>query len=214
MDDRRPGNRSSPEAIVGAAPAAPGARAAVSLPSARIPAFLAALALGLSAGSAAAQQGGGFAIESRVLNCAGHPAEGVTLSSPLYRVSLDSVCDAVAPRALGSDAFLVDGGLVAVYRPPSEVRNLVFSDKVTLQWDPEASVGTYNVYRALISALAGLAFGECSQQDLLGESAADADAVPPGDGFFFLVTAENRLDEEGPKGFQSDGTPRAGSVCP
>jgi hypothetical protein len=34
------------------------------------------------------------------------------------------------------------------------------------------------------------------------------------DGFFYLVTVENRLSEEGTKGFDSGGGERTGSACP
>lgn len=38
-----------------------------------------------------------------------------------------------------------------------------------------------------------------------GEQWSDPLAPSAGTGFFYLVTARNRLDEEGPKGFQSLG---------
>ncbi len=92
---------------------------------------------------------------------------------------------------------------------------MAFTDAQTLVWNPERSVGTYNLYRDLLSGLAGLGYGGCEQQELTGETATDSDAVPAGDGFFYLVTAENLLAEEGTKGFLSNATERGNpSPCP
>jgi hypothetical protein len=50
----------------------------------------------------------------------------------------------------------------------------------------------------------------------LPDAAAILDAVPdPGQGFFYLVTARNRLAEEGTKGSTSAGVPRSNAFpCP
>ena len=42
----------------------------------------------------------------------------------------------------------------------------------------------------------------------------DTHELETGEGYFYLVTAENRLDEEGTKGFSHDGPEREGTVCP
>jgi len=42
----------------------------------------------------------------------------------------------------------------------------------------------------------------------------DSDPLPVSGGFFYLVTAENRLAEEGTKGFTAEGAERLGTVCP
>ena len=66
-----------------------------------------------------------------------------------------------------------------------------------------------------MSNLTGLGYGQCEQQDLTTTSATDSAAVPLGDGYFYLVTARNRLSEEGTKGFRSDlMTERLGATCP
>jgi hypothetical protein len=75
-------------------------------------------------------------------------------------------------------------------------------------------VGTYNLYRDLMSNLVGLGFGDCQQQDLPTSTTTDDDALAVGDGFFYLVTAENKLAEEGTKGSQSNGSEREGNACP
>jgi hypothetical protein len=95
------------------------------------------------------------------------------------------------------------------------VRNDRFTDKTTLVWDSEKSVGTYDVYRALLSALSGLGYGTCLQNGLTTESATDGTSPAPGQGYFYLTTARNRLGEIGTKGLASSGIERANAApCP
>jgi hypothetical protein len=76
-------------------------------------------------------------------------------------------------------------------------------------------VGIYNLYRDRISNLFGVNFATCEQEALTMPTAVDSDPPPTADGYFYLVTAENRLNEEGTKGFQSDGTERLNAApCP
>lgn len=172
--------------------------------------------LGLVLSSAAlAQESANFKLEERVFNAGGHPSAGVVFASGSYRVTLDSIGEGLALRGLTGASFGMDGGFVAPYPPPGEVVNLRFTDGTTLVWDPERSVGDYNVYRALLDTLSGLAYGDCLEPELPGESAIDLDTPPAETGFFYLVTAENRLDEEGSKGFDSTGAERANPApCP
>jgi len=83
------------------------------------------------------------------------------------------------------------------------VRGLRFTDHQTLVWDPERSIGTYSLYRGLLDSLAG--YGDCEQQDLEGETTEDSSPPPTGAGYFYLVTASNRLDDEGTLGWDSAG---------
>ena len=48
-------------------------------------------------------------------------------------------------------------------------------------------------------------YGNCEQQEITGETTTDTDTPPGGDGYFYLVTAENRVDEEGTKGTDGEG---------
>jgi hypothetical protein len=45
-------------------------------------------------------------------------------------------------------------------------------------------------------------------------TATDPASPPPDSIYFYLVTAENRLGEEGTKGYSSSGVERHGSDCP
>ena len=108
----------------------------------------------------------------------------------------------------------MDGSFVAGYPPPGEIAGLSFSDVETLVWSTERSAGVYNIYRDSMSSLSSLGYGICEQQGLLTATTTDTDAVPVGEGFFYLVTVENRLGEEGTKGLDSSDTLREGNVCP
>lgn len=163
---------------------------------------------------AVAQQSASFKLEEHVFNAGGHPADGVTLSSSGYRLTLDALGEAVAGTGAAGASYVTDAGFASVYPPPGEVGGLLFLDGTGLQWGAERSVGVYNVYRDLVSSLAGLQYGACWQQDLTTPSTSDSTPVPAADGFFYLVTAENRLGEEGTKGFRGDGNERQGIACP
>jgi hypothetical protein len=166
------------------------------------------------ASSALAQQSSSYNISDHALNAGGHPDAGVVLTSSSYRITLGAIGDSIVAPVLSSVSYHMDGSFTSRYPPPGEVGGLSFTDEQTLQWLPEPSVGDYNLYRGLISNLSSLGYGQCEQQDLTDETATDSDAVPAGDGYFYLVTAENRLDEEGPKGSDSSGIRRLGTVCP
>ena len=172
------------------------------------------LAAVLLAFPALAQESASYKLSEHTFNAGGHPADGVVLTSMSYKITLDAIGDSVAGRNLASASYHMDGGFVVGYPPPGEVHGLLFANVERLEWTPERSVGDYNLYRALVSDLSGLGYGACEQQDIPGNTTTDPDPVPGGGGFFYLVTAENRLDEEGIKGSDSSGTERQGSVCP
>lgn len=161
-----------------------------------------------------AQQSANHKLSDHVFNAGGHPAAGAVIASTNHRVTLDSIGESVMLPGLGSSSFVMDGGFAQCFPPPGEVPGLRFTDAVTLAWRPERSVGDYSLYRGLLSTLPGLGYGACAQQDLAGETATDTDPVPVGDGFFYLVTASNRLGEEGTKGTDGNDATRGGTACP
>ena len=171
--------------------------------------------LALLSGSAAAQTSASFKLEEHTLNNGGHPDAGIVMTSASFRVTTDALGDGIVGTGLTSPSFHADVGFGSAYPPPTEVLNLRFTSVNTLVWNPEKSVGVYNLYRDSLSALSGLGYGQCEQFDLPGETAADTDPLPVSDGFFYLVTAENRRGEEGTKGFDSSDAERPNlSACP
>ena len=168
----------------------------------------------LLAGTALAQSSASFKLEEHTFNAGGHPEAGGLPTSAGFRITLHSIGEGVSGQGLNSASFALDACFASAYVPPGEVMNLRFVDEDTLEWDPEKSVGDYNLYRALISDVTGLGFGACEQEHIAEPTTDETDAVPANDGYFYLVTAENRLDEEGTKGFQSDTTERGGATCP
>lgn len=181
---------------------------------ARSAAILAAL---LGAGlPAAAIQSHSFRLDEYVFSAGGHPqTDGTILTSAggSFEMRLDAIGDAFVD-SLGSVQYSMDAGFVGLFPPPGEVLNLRFSDTVTLRWSPEKSVGVYNLYRDFVSELPMGGYGQCSQQNLPSATATDTDVSAAGTGFFYLVTAENRLAEHGTKGFASYGVERIGNICP
>jgi hypothetical protein len=179
---------------------------------------LALLTIGLAATISVvhAQQSTNFKLDEHVFNSGGSPVSGTgsSLSSTNFRVRLSSLGEGLIGPALSSASFRVDSGFTQGLLPPGETGGLIFTSQDTLEWSAHLSAGTYNLYRGLHSNLTGLGFGQCEQQGLTGTGATDADPVPVGDAFFYLVTVENRLGEEGTKGSRSDGTDRLGNICP
>jgi hypothetical protein len=167
-----------------------------------IPVLVALLALPV-----AAQQSASYKLSEHVFNAGGDPAGFSVPASPSYKISLDSIGEGVVRSGLSSASYHMDGSFGGCYPPPGEVRGLRFYDAVTLIWDPEKSVGDYNLYRERMANVSG--GGVCLEQEIGQEKTSDAELPQLGDGFFYLVTAENRLGEEGTK-----GPGRAGDVCP
>jgi hypothetical protein len=165
--------------------------------------------------TAVAQQSPSYNLEEHVINGGGRPEDGEILTSASYRVTFDGVGEAVLETGMTSASFQLSAGFVATYPPPGEVLGLTFPDKQTLVWNPETSAGTYNLYRDLMSGLTGGGYGNCEQQNLLDVTTTDGEVPPGGDGYFYLVTVENRLSEEGTKGWDSGGAERPNpSPCP
>ena len=160
-------------------------------------------------GAALAQTSTNHDLEEHSLNSGGNPANGATPSSTSFQLSVDAI-GTISAHGLSSTSFMLDAGFVGAYPPPLEVTNLIFTGVNDFEWDPFPGIGTYNVYRGTIPSF-DPDYGSCSQPGLTTNSASDRDPVPSS-GFFFLVTTENRLAEEGTKGSNDLGE-RTGTFC-
>ena len=121
-----------------------------------------------------AQESASYKLKESVFNAGGDPSQGNVLSSTSYRIRLDAVGDSVAQTGLQGPSFHLDAGFVSAYPPPAEITGLRFlADKFTLHWDAEKSVGAYNLYRGLLTALAGGSTWACLQASIAGEAATD-----------------------------------------
>lgn len=166
-------------------------------------------------GGARAQTSASFKLEEHAFNGGGHPANGANPASTGLRVTLGAIGDSVGAAVFSSASFRLQGNFVSAYPPPGEVANLrIAANKQSLSWSGEASSGTYNLYRDTLGTLAGLGYGSCFQQSINGAGADDTGLPSLGAGFFYLVTVDNRLGEEGTKGSDGVGTKRAGTQCP
>jgi hypothetical protein len=163
-----------------------------------------------------AQQSSGFKLTEHTFNAGGNPSDGLEFTSTNYRVSLSAIGQGVAtPAALTSTSFGMEGGFLGGLPPPGDVSNLRFTDDTTLAWDPERSVGFYNLYQGTISQPFDPDFGACESTGITNETTSITTLLSPGEGIFLLVTAENLLGEEGTKGWRSSGGERPNPApCP
>jgi len=179
---------------------------------------LAALAVLVSATPVGAQQSASFALEGSTFNEGGRPANGVVAQSASFQITLDAVGETVPTLESLSANFGLSGGIVSAYAPPAEVQTMAFGpgagSATTVLWSPIPTAVRYDIYRGPTGRLPGT-YGSCLASNLVGSPYNDP--VAPGSGtiFFYLVTGENRLGEEGTKGYQSNGTVRtAAPACP
>ncbi len=155
--------------------------------------------------TAFAQTSSNYQNKEHVINSGGDPAP--TLASANYQITLSSIGDGLSLTAMSSSSYQVDGGFAGSYPPPGEVMNLMFSDKTNFYWDTEPSVGNYNVYRGNVAELTS-GYGSCFAQGLTATTASDTEAPPAGQCYFYLVTAENMIAEEGTMGNNSSAEKR------
>lgn len=161
-----------------------------------------------------AQESASYLLTEHTLNAGGTPSDGAMLTSANYEITLGAIAVNVVTIGLSSASYVMDSGFGCAYPPPGEVVGIRFTDQQTLGWDPERSTGDYNLYRGLFSSLDGVAYGSCQEQDILVNTTTDSEPVPVGDGYFYLITAENRLGEEGTMGTESSGEAREFTACP
>jgi len=165
-------------------------------------------ALALTTALAAAQSSTNYRISDHAFNNGGGPRGAMVPSSPGFQISLDSIGDGVRPTQSTSASFQVQGTFVPAYRPPGEVIGLEFTNATTLVWQGEPSVGDYAFYRSEIPLLPGGDTGLCLAFQIPEARIYEPFSPDPGQAWFYLVTARNRLGDEGTKGYRSNGSER------
>jgi hypothetical protein len=170
------------------------------------------LVLLVAATAAMAQSSASYRLEESVFNAGGHPSQGMTMSSASFRISMDSVGEGIVAMNLASASYGMDSGFGPAYRPPGIIEGLHFVATDTMLWDADPAAGSYNVYRDKLVYIDN--YGTCFRQGLVSARAVDTEIPDKEVTFFYLVTAVNRLDEEGGKGSDSDGATREGNWCP
>lgn len=82
---------------------------------------------------------------------------------------------------------------------PGEVEGLRWPSTTQLEWDALAAADSYNVYRGAILALGYDAWGDCLTT-VSAAALAETELPAVDSGFFYLVTASDAVDAEGPNG--------------
>jgi len=165
-------------------------------------------------GSAAAQTSASFKLAESVINAGGNPRDGSGLASASFGISHDTIGDAAVGPGQNSTTYRAEAGFLVRYAPAGEVHGLRFDGAMSLAWNHEPSAAAYNLYRATLVSLPG-SYGSCHQSALADPFFTEAAAPPQGSGWYYLVTAKNRLAQEGTKGAGSDGTERPNPApCP
>lgn len=176
---------------------------------------LIAAVLQVAGGIAFAQSSASYRLTGQVLNAGGRPEQGFVSSSPLYRLGVESIGGDFSGVPQSALSYRLAGGFALLGAPPGEVTGLEFlGDEVTLRWSAEPRSMAYNVYRGALAMPPG-GFGICAHARVEETFVLETQDPPVGAGFFYLVTGENLLREEGTKGYASDGTERANPApCP
>jgi len=172
---------------------------------------LASLVVLLGALPLAAQQSASYRVEESSVNSGG--SAGSALSSANYQITLGSLGEAAATQVvLVSPGYENEPGLIASNAPAGDVPNLRLSGAGALAWDPASSAASYNVYRGFVDEL-DLGYGTCLESGLTNPVTTDASSPASGRSFFYLVSASNRLAEEGSAGLSSSALQRIPDGC-
>jgi hypothetical protein len=169
----------------------------------------------LAGAPAVAQSSASFHLNEHTLIAGGQPANGTVSTSASFHLKLDAFGDTALGAMMTSASYHGDGGFVVAYRPPGEVTGLIFTSKSVMSWNPEQTVGFYETYRDTLSSLPSGSTGVCLASALTNTTVSDSGMPATGAGWFYLVTARNRLNEEGTKGTGQGGVPRPNPApCP
>ena len=175
----------------------------------------AAVAVAAASCAAVAQTSASYDMKAHVVNEGGHPLQGAILSSGSFRMGLDSVGTGRL-RPDHDQRVLFDGGRIRRALPrsgrghgrqaprgPPHPRLERGAGRGALQRLPRPGPDASWTLRRVLGGA--------------GPATTVTDDASPGTGagFFYLVTADNTLDEEGTKGFTSAGAQRANlAPCP
>lgn len=156
--------------------------------------------LALAGAPAVAQQSAHYVIKAPVINSGGHPVNGLTPVSAGLALRTDALGEGAVSASMASASFSLSGGFVQSFPTPGEVDNLVFTDAITLGWDPEPLADRYHLYRtgAMGAPTGASPGGDCLQPGLTAVTTNDGGAPPAARAFFYFVNAASCIGVEGP----------------
>jgi len=171
------------------------------------------LALAL-AGAAWSQESASYRLTETSFDTGGQAGGDTVTGSTSFVVTLGALGSGGEAPMMSGPTYAMEGGFVASFQPPTEVAELLFTDATTLVWAPEGSVGDYALYSGMVAVPFDSEYGTCSQPppQITATTATVTSIPPPGGALFFLVSARNRLGEEGIKGLNSNGVIRANTA--
>ena len=115
----------------------------------------------------------------------------------------------VAMRSMSACVLVLLIGVgIASAAPPGEVQLVVVRQDSRISWVLVPGATDYNVYRGLASSLPRGTGARCHGDEIVGNTFSSPSTPPPGDAFFYLVTAESDADGEGTPGAGTGGAPR------
>jgi hypothetical protein len=120
----------------------------------------------------------------------------------------------------GNGLATVDIGAYEMENPalvPGEVTNVRWTGHAAMIWDPVATAVEYHVYRTALSSLGYTSFGACRDDldpDRTDTALADVELPAAGQGFGYLITAENGAASEGTLGFGTAAERSNFNACP
>ena len=82
------------------------------------------------------------------------------------------------------------------------------ANKTTLRWNGVSGADSYDISRGLIGSLDGTDYGDCLVEDHAETSFDDGSSPPPGEGYFYLVRADDVVCAPGSWGMDSNETER------
>ena len=164
---------------------------------------------------ALAQQSAGYQLTEHTFNQGGRPQDGVAATSTSFAITLDAIGDTTGFAEPTSASYGVTPGFVTAFGPAGEVLDLTFDDATTISWDEQPNATGYNIYSHDLGSLSGTDNGGCLESTVPDNSYMAVGTPAATEGFFYLVTAINRLAEEGTPGSDSQGTERGNAgACP
>lgn len=177
-----------------------------------------------------AQQRQSYTLSTNVVNQGGAPEDRSSVpSSSGYSLGYAAIGEGILRVGMASASYQMDVGFLTPYAPPGEVApcdgpmgvpcspKLEFTSKEDMEWPWAPWAVRYNLYRGVRDdpGLFDPNYGQGLECKFPTNHQTDKQVPNAGEVLFYLVTGDNRLHEEGTKGWDTFGTERPNPTgCP